>query len=186
MNDTWQNSFKATYDKALALFRKGNRRPESYFTDAEVAWLASIGCKPGELYDIVEDYRGIDWETALLITSVRRDYYLSVDGCIIHAPMTVKEFPAKGAKVDGIPWLPRLIMKARAKLRGRLPKELMYCCGGDRAFFSKYNIHPAGFLRLVWRAGEDERKIVEFVKSAGPGFRAVVESAGLDDPRESH
>jgi len=166
MNNTWQNSFKAIYDKALTQYRKGNQRPESYFTDAEVVWLASIGCKPGELYDIVEDHRDIDWETALLITSVRRDHFLSVDGCIMHAPMTVKEFPAKGAKADGIPWLPRLIMKARAKLRGRLPKELMYCCGGDRAFLRKYKIHPADFLRVVWHACSDDRKIVEFVKSS--------------------
>ncbi len=77
----------------------------------------------------------------------------------------MEEFPAKDAEVDGIPWLPRLIMKARTKLIGQLPKELMYCCGGDRAFFRKCDIHPADFLRVVWDAGDDERKIPAFVKS---------------------
>jgi hypothetical protein len=41
----------------------------------------------------------------------------------------------------------------------------MYCCGGDRAFLSKHDIHPADFLRVVWAAGDDDQKILEHVKS---------------------
>jgi hypothetical protein len=40
--------------------------------------------------------------------------------------MAIYEFPAKSAKVEGIAWLPRLITKARAKLAGSLPADLMY------------------------------------------------------------
>ena len=41
-------------------------------------------------------------------------------------PMEMDEFPAKDAEVEGIAWLPRLIVKARAKLAGQLPADLMY------------------------------------------------------------
>ena len=64
----------------------------------------------------------------------------------------------------GFAWLPRQIVKARAKLRGEMPAELMYCCGGDRAFFKKVNIDPSDFLRVVWAAREDDHKIIEYVK----------------------
>jgi len=42
----------------------------------------------------------------------------------------------------GIEWLPRIIPKTKAKLRGEL-RDLMYCCGGDRRFFQAHSIHPA-------------------------------------------
>jgi len=102
----------------------------------------------------------------LSITAIRRAHFLFVDG----APswdyaLSVDQFPAKDAEIEGIPWLRRLIAKANARLRGQLPKELMFCCGGDRAFFKKYDIHPADFLRLAWHAGDDHQRIVDFVKS---------------------
>jgi len=40
--------------------------------------------------------------------------------------MELNEFPAKTDEVEGIAWLPRLITKARAKLAGNLPADLMY------------------------------------------------------------
>jgi len=168
-NYNWTHSFRTIYDEALNQYQKGNREPETYCTDDEVAYLAAMGCKPNEVYDFVEDYPDIEWETALLITSVRRSHFLYVDG----APtwdysVNAEEFPAKDVEIAGIPWLPRLIMKANAKLRGQLPKELMYCCGGDRDFLKKYDIHPADFLRLVWYAGDDHAKIVEVVKTCAP------------------
>jgi hypothetical protein len=39
----------------------------------------------------------------------------------------------------------------------------MYSCGGDRAFLKKVDIHPADFLREVWAARDDDRKIIEYV-----------------------
>ena len=165
----WPHFFRAIYDKALKQYQQGNRKPESYFTDEETAGLASMGCRPVEVYDFAEDYPEIEWETALLITSVRRSHFLSAEG----APdwdyrLKMEDFPAKDAVLKGIPWLPRLIAKANARLRGQLPAELMYCCGGDRAFFRKYDIDPADFLRLAWYAGDDHCKIVEFVTSRAP------------------
>jgi hypothetical protein len=166
---TWTQSFKSIYDKAFKLYQQGNRELATYFTDDEIAFLASIGARPMEVYDFVEDYPEIDWETALLITAARRAHFLYVDGApTFDYTLSLDEFPAKEAEMDGIPWLPRVIMKANARLTGQLPNELMYCCGGDRAFFQKFDIHPADFLRLVWYAGEDHGRIIEALKNLVP------------------
>ena len=71
--------------------------------------------------------------------------------------------PAKTEAVRGIEWLPRIIPKTRAKLRGELPPSLMYCCGGDRKFFKQHDILPAEFLALVWRSGDNDDAIVDWV-----------------------
>jgi hypothetical protein len=71
--------------------------------------------------------------------------------------------PAKTDAVRGIAWLPRLLPKARAKLRGELPPSLMYGCGGDRRFFREHNILPAEFLALTWRHESDPAAIVDWV-----------------------
>jgi hypothetical protein len=44
------------------------------------------------------------------------------------------KLPPKSAKLDGIEWLPRIIEKARAKLRGEMPPDLMYDCAVTRSF----------------------------------------------------
>jgi hypothetical protein len=74
--------------------------------------------------------------------------------------------PSKDATVEGIGWLPRIIPKAKAKLRGEMPEDLMFDCGGDRRFFKENKIHPADFLRTVWAAGDDDAEIIAFVKKA--------------------
>jgi len=76
------------------------------------------------------------------------------------------KLPPKDAQLGGIEWLPRIIEKAHAKLRGEMPPELMYCCGGDRAFLREHGIHPADFLREVWAAGDDVQRILSFVRKS--------------------
>jgi hypothetical protein len=71
--------------------------------------------------------------------------------------------PAKTDAIEGIEWLPRLIPKTKAKLRGELPCSLMYCCGGDRRFFQAHDIHPAEFLSLVWRNGDNDAATIAWV-----------------------
>jgi hypothetical protein len=67
--------------------------------------------------------------------------------------------------MEGIPWLPRIIAKAEAKLRGEMDPDTMFGCGGDRAFCSKHHIHPADFLRVVWAARGDRNRVLQFVKT---------------------
>ena len=164
-NYEWAQVFRQCWDKAVETYRAGNRQPASYFTSDETAFLASIGCSAQEMYDFAEDSEELSFDTALLITAARRDFFLVVQECRpSRLAISVDEFPAKEAELAGFGWLPRLIEKSRAKLRGEMPAELMYCCGGDRAFFKKVNIHPADFLRVVWAARDDDRKILEYVK----------------------
>ena len=77
--------------------------------------------------------------------------------------LNVDAMPPKDAAIEGIEWLPRIIPKTKAKLRGELPESLMYCCGGDRRFFRAHDIHPAEFLSLVWRHENDDAAIVAWV-----------------------
>ena len=63
--------------------------------------------------------------------------------------------------------LDRLLPKAEAKLRGEMPPELMYVCGGDRKFFRTHQIDPADFLRRVWKARGDYAEIITWVKQKG-------------------
>ena len=74
------------------------------------------------------------------------------------------DLPAKTDAVDGIAWLPRLIVKARLKLRGEMPDDLMYGCGGDRPFLRRMRTNLPDFLKLVRDCGDDDRRIVEAVK----------------------
>jgi hypothetical protein len=68
--------------------------------------------------------------------------------------------------VHGITWLPRLIPKARAKLRGELPASMMFCCGGDRDFFKKHAITAAEFLALVRAHENDSQPIIDLLTAA--------------------
>jgi len=162
----WTSSFHDLYNKALKQYQGGNRDVKSYFTVKECEWLASIGARPMELYDFAEDYPDIGLETALLITAARRDYFLHVmKRKTSGKSLTGGDFPPKDEELDGIRWLPRIILKARAKLRGEMPDSLMFNCGGDRNFLKKFDIHPADFLRIVWAADGDDQRVADFVKS---------------------
>jgi hypothetical protein len=161
----WVSAFRELYGKALQKYGEGSRDAARYFAKTETAWLASIGCSPMEIYDFAEDYPEIDCEAALLISEVRRDYFLHVmKGRSSGRRIEPDNLPARDAKLAGIPWLPRIIFKAKAKLRGEMPDSLMYGCGGDRGFLKQFDIHPADFLRIVWAAGENDSEIVRFVK----------------------
>ncbi len=169
MNDTdWAERFRQIYERSVEKYPKGSFRPETLFTDEDAKFLTSIGCSRQELFDFVEDWcqsTEPPFETALAITAVRRDYFLQVQlGKPSDRTISMAALPAKSAKVDGIVWLPRIIAKARAKLRGEMPADLMYDCGGDRHFLRNMKVNPADFLREVWAAGDDDRRIIEFVK----------------------
>jgi hypothetical protein len=169
----WPRTFTGLFHDGLAAYRAGRQDATSMFTTAHRAFLDEIGATPQEVFDFVEDHHfggdpGI--ETALLITAVRRDHFLRVQqGRRTGQVIDMASLPAKQARLDGIEWLPRIIEKARAKLRGEMPPELMYCCGGDRAFLREHNIHAADFLREVWDAGADTQRILNYVRRCAAG-----------------
>jgi hypothetical protein len=160
--------FRSLYEKAVALYGEGRRDPEGFFTASEHTWLAANGISAQHMYDYAEDHHKYGgqpgFEHALGIELVRRDYFLNVqNGRPSGATIDESKLPAKTDTVRGIAWLPRLLPKARAKLRGELPPSLMYCCGGDRKFLQEHDILPAEFLGMVWRNDSDDAAVVEWV-----------------------
>ncbi len=159
--------FRTLYDKAVGLYAQGQRDPAAYFTDAETAFLSANGINAQHLYDYAEDHNNggePGYDNALAIELVRRDYFLNVQGGRgLVTLIDESKLPAKTAAIKGIEWLPRIIPKAKAKLRGELPASLMYSCGGDRRFLKAHDIHPAEFLSLVWRNENNDAAIADWV-----------------------
>ena len=158
--------FRAIYDQAVGLYDKGLRGADSYFSPDQQAWLAANGLTAQYLYDYAEDQNAggePGYDQALGIELIRRDYFLNVQGGKASSRLLDEAtLPGKDEQAKGIAWLPRIIPKAKAKLRGELPASLMYCCGGDRRFFKANDILPAEFLSLVWRNEANDQAIIDW------------------------
>jgi hypothetical protein len=161
------DKFRALYDKAVKLYAAGQRGAETYFDAGEQAFLAANGLRAQDFYDYAEDHLNggePGYDRALAIETVRRDYFLNAQGGRASGrTLDESTLPPKDAAVEGISWLPRIIPKTKAKLRGELPGSLMYSCGGDRRFFKQHDIHPAEFLALVWRHENDDAAVIRWV-----------------------
>lgn len=169
--------FRAVYERAIKSYAGGTREASQLLSTEEVRWLESIGSRAQDLFDYAEDaanYGEPDYDTALLVQAVRRDYFLNVQrGKASKIVLDADMMPAKSEAVRGIEWLPRLIPKTKAKLRGELPQDLMYGCGGDRQFFKTHDIHPAEFLRLVWTNEKNDTAIIDWVEQRAKAATAV-------------
>ena len=161
------DKFRALYDKAVRLYASGQTGAGTYFTAEETAFLAANGINAQHLYDYAEDHHNggePGYDRALAIELIRRDYFLNVQaGKASTQVLDDAKMPAKTDAIAGIEWLPRIMPKTKAKLRGELPASLMYSCGGDRRFFKEHDIHPAEFLSLVWRNENNDQAIVDWV-----------------------
>jgi hypothetical protein len=173
MNEDWKQEFRKVWERGVAAWKSGRRSAGTMFSPEDALFLATIGCTTQEFFDFVDDslnYDDLDFETALAVAEVRRRYFLDVMGAKFTGRLVpASELPAKSAQVDGIAWLPRLIAKARLKLRGEMSPELMYGCGGDRPFLREHRMTLPQFLQLVWEKGDDDRAIVDAVKAASKG-----------------
>jgi hypothetical protein len=165
----WEAQFLQVFRNGAEAWRNGRRTPATMFGGPDVAFLSSIGCSAQELFDFVDDflvYGEPDAATALAVQRLRRDYFLGVQqGRPSPHRARMEDLPAKSAAVDGIAWLPRLLVKARLKLRGEMPDDLMYGCGGDRPFLRRMGTDLPEFLRWVRDAGDDDRKVIDQLKS---------------------
>lgn len=166
----WSDGFLDLFDRCCEIYRGGNHDFDTYYQPCDHAFLASIGHRPREFFDFVEDFcdeGNPSPATALLVASARRDYFLNVQiGTPPTGPLVGSEdVPSFGHELKGIAYLPRILAKARAKLEGRLDPDLMFGCGGDRNFLRKHgDIHPADFLRRVWDADQDDDRIAAWVR----------------------
>lgn len=163
----FQRELRRLWEKAVQAYEAGNRDSSSYFGAEETAFLRSVGHTAQEVYDFAEDRVSggePDLETFILIASMRRSYFLEeMAGQESSHVVDTGDLPGKEESVRGVEWLPRIIPKAKAKLRGEMSDDLMYCCGGDRKFFKRTDIHPAEFLDRVRRHWDDEEAVIEWV-----------------------
>ena len=166
-NYNFAEQLHGLYTKACKLYASGRRGADSYFDLAETAFLGANGINSQHLYDYAEDETAggePGWDKAIAIEMIRRDFFLNAQGGKSSGKtLDEAKLPAKAEEIKGIAWLPRIIPKATAKLRGELPSSLMYCCSGDRRFFQEHDINPAEFLSLVWRNENNDAAIVDWV-----------------------
>ncbi|QJE99060.1 DUF5069 domain-containing protein [Luteolibacter luteus] len=165
---TWNDRFLDLFDRSVKRYESGDKDFTGYYDAADSALLAEIGYKPREFFDFVEDYceeAVPSPSTAVLIAAARRDYFKVVmKGKLGEKELTRDDVPTFGDELGGHAYLPRIIAKAKAKLRGELDPDLMYGCGGDRNFLQKHgDLHPADFLRIVWAADGDDQKVLDAV-----------------------
>ncbi|MGD9853058.1 MAG: DUF5069 domain-containing protein [Nitrospirales bacterium] len=163
----WAQAFRTLFDQKVAAYKRGIRNAEAMFSKEEKEFLRSIGATPQEIFDFVEDWCDDgepDPDMVVAITRIRRDYFLNDQRGQYSKYVKITDlFPPREAKLAGLEWFPRIIEKAKAKLQGELPSDLMYSCGGDRRFLKKINVSPDEFLQVVREAGDDVDHIVQFV-----------------------
>jgi hypothetical protein len=167
MNFNYQRELVQIWEKGVKLYEEGHTSPDTFPITDELPFLQSIGLNKMDIFDYVEDWicEGTpDLATFLLIHDARRDFFLE-DQNSVHSTVKLNSetLPGKNDEIEGIVWLPRVIVKAKAKLKGELPPETMFCCGGDRAFFKRNDIHPVEFLRIVQKAKDDDLVIINWV-----------------------
>ena len=167
MKNFYQQKLVNIWYHAVNLYEEGHRDAITFPLDKHLPFLFEMGMNKMDVFDFAEDWvceGEPDMATFLLIHEQRRDYFWEVQNRKpSNQVLGSKKLPAKDAEVNGIRWLPRIIPKAKAKLRGELPNEIMFCCGGDRNFFHQHEIHPSEFLSVVRRAGDDDQKIIDWV-----------------------
>jgi Domain of unknown function (DUF5069) len=166
-NTSWRETFSCLFTDSVSKYEAGHQKAVGLVNAEGTKFLASIGYSGQEFFDFIEDFCDggePTLETALNIAEVRRDYFLNEQK---RQPSShridVSKLPAKDTETAGIVWLPRIIPKAEAKLRGEMPNEIMYCCGGDRKFFRTNGIDPVAFLKRVWLAKGDEAQVIDWV-----------------------
>ena len=170
MTDTaWTEKLNQVFQRGIRAWKAGKRNPASMFDPDDQAFLAGIGCTTQEMFDFVDDH--LDWgepsfETVHAIQQVRQEFFLKeMRGQTSGKIASMSDLPSKSQAIDGFVWLPRMMAKARLKLRGEMPDDLMYGCGGDRAFCEREKVDLAKFLKLVWESGDNDQLIVAAVKS---------------------
>lgn len=165
----YQQPLQALWQKGVDQYRSGTRGADNFYSETETAWLRDNGITTQEIYDFVEDFVSggePDFTTFALITDVRRSYFFNhMGGKYTGKTIAPSTYPAKTEAVNGIVWLPRIIEKARAKLRGELDSDTMYCCGGDRNFLRTNDIAPSNFLRTVAENIDNKQAIINWVTS---------------------
>lgn len=169
----WNDSFMAMLRNAAERYHEQPQKSvERFFLPDELKLLADIGYRPAEMHAYVQDYATLgdpSPSTILLIAAARRSFFVTSQRGISGNAKLVKgaDLPSEAEDFQGVPYLPRIIRKAEAKLFGTLDPSIMYYCAKDRQFLREHGqIHPADFLYLTWNAHGDKQKVVTAVLNA--------------------
>lgn len=158
MNHPWEPQFRELYERTKSQLQKGEKDLARLFNDQDREFLKSIGSKPIEMFDAVDDairYGEPSFEDMLEIHRIRYEHFTKVQNGKF--PPLTPDLRAKDAAIGGIPWLPRAIDKVRAKLEGRLVDDYFYPCAGDRKFLKQIGFTVPEFFKLVINTrSEDE------------------------------
>ncbi len=161
---------------------------DRFFLPEESEFLASIGATESEMHAYIKDYATLgdpSPTSALLIAAARRNFFLTQQRGISGGaqPMTERDLPSEAEDYQEIPYLPRIIRKAQAKLQGTLPASVMFYSEKDRQFLRGHGgIHPADFLYQTWWARGDTQKLVSAVLNAMNAAAKEAEKAGDPAP----
>jgi hypothetical protein len=130
MTENWRQQFHELFFTGVKRYEAGRQSPETMFVPEDITFLESLGCSALEMFDFCDDYvrwGDVIYEHVEELQAVRLEHFQNtLNRQPAEHRMAMDEFPAKTDEVEGIPWLPRLITKARAKLAGNLPADLMY------------------------------------------------------------
>jgi len=167
MTYSFHTELSRIWQNAVALYGNGHTTAGPFPIDDEIPILQSCGISKIDVFDYAEDWclhQEPDIMTFILVHYERWNYFTEVQkGKPSIKQLDPSTLPAKSEHAGGVAWLPRILPKTRAKLRGELPDEVMYGCGGDRQFFQLNNIHPAEFLRVVRNYDDDDQRIIDWV-----------------------
>src|SRR4030095_4634254 len=115
MHDDWQNQFRTVFNRGVAAWKQDRKSPATMFEPDDVKFLATIGCTAQELFDFVDDlqrYGEPDFQTALKIAALRRDYFLNVlKGKSTGRVASMDDLPAKTDEGERTPGVHRFTEK---------------------------------------------------------------------------
>ncbi len=125
----WMATLQGIYGEAVIRYEQGARGADDVIPENGLAFLASIETTAQEMYDFVEDWSEVGeppFGIVAAITAVRWKYFLTMQhGQPSAQTISPSTLPPGSAELGGYWCLPRIIAKARAKLRGELSPELM-------------------------------------------------------------
>jgi len=155
------------WNNAVSLYQVGNTDADCFPIENDLRLLAEFGMNKMDVFDYAEDWclhQEPDFMTFLLVHYERWNYFTEEQESVPSSQLLdPSSLPEKTDEAKGIVWLPRIIPKAKAKLRGELPTSVMYGCGGDRLFFQTNHVHPSQFLRITRRFWNNEQAIINWV-----------------------
>ncbi|MEL0005361.1 MAG: DUF5069 domain-containing protein [Opitutales bacterium] len=167
MTNLFHLELSRIWQHAVELYQSGHTTAATFPIDEEIPGLENLGLTKMDVFDYAEDWclhQEPDFLTFLLVHYERWKYFTEIQQSVPSSDrLDPSKLPGKEEAAEGIVWLPRILPKARAKLRGELPPEVMYGCGGDRHFFQTNHVHPAQFLSVIRELGDNDQAIIDWV-----------------------